>query len=202
VVVREIPLTSIHHGYVPEIHTAQGKHERNTRIIGKLLEDDPDDMYLLYMLGKAHFINDRDLPEACKCFEKALDLCEDDHYRLDYIYETVECYGYALVNSGLYEKALEVRNKYAEQYERYPQFRFMSAHIFQNNALFAEAVKMYESCIGADMPQGDFRGISSYLSHYNIGVIFECVGMIEDAVKMYKSCGDYEPAAQRLAEIT
>jgi hypothetical protein len=202
VVANEVPLTSIHHGYVPEVHAAQGKHERNTRIIGKLLMDDPDDMYLLYMMGKTHFINDRNLPGACECFERVLDLCENEHYRLDYIYETVECYGYALVNSGQYDKALEVRNNYAEYYEHLPQFRFISAQIFQNNALFTEAVQMYESCIGAKMPKGDFKGITSYLSYYNIGVIFECVGMIDDAIDMYKSCSNYEPALHRLADLT
>ena len=44
-------------------------------------------------------------------------------------------------------------------------------------------------------------GITSFLSYYNIGVILECVGMTKDAVQMYKNCGDYEPAAQRLNEL-
>ena len=65
--------------------------------------------------------------------------------------------------------------------------------------MLVEAVESYESCIGADT--ADQKGINSFLSYYNIGVILECVGMIEDAVQMYKNCGDYEPAKLRLEEL-
>jgi hypothetical protein len=65
--------------------------------------------------------------------------------------------------------------------------------------MLQEAVGCYESCIGADV--FDSNGIASFLPYYNIGVIFECVGMIEDAILMYTSCGDYEPAKHRLAEL-
>jgi hypothetical protein len=65
--------------------------------------------------------------------------------------------------------------------------------------MFQEAVESYESCIGVDT--FDPTGITTFLSYYNIGVILECVGMIEDALAMYQSCGDYEPAKKRLAEL-
>ena len=38
-------------------------------------------------------------------------------------------------------------------------------------------------------------------SYYNMGVILECVGMVEDAINMYNNCGDYEPALKRLREL-
>jgi hypothetical protein len=66
--------------------------------------------------------------------------------------------------------------------------------------MLVEAVECYESCIGADAI--DYSGITSFLSYYNIGVILECIGMIEDAVQMYENCGAYEPAAARLAELS
>ena len=194
---REAPIRAIHHGYLPEIMQARGKLERNEKLLLKELESNPGDSYLLFQMGKNFFIGGRDLQRACAYFEKALSCCGDP--RLDFIYTTVECLGYALINTGQYAKALELREKYARQYGGIPQFRFLSAHIYQNNGMLIEAVECYESCIGADSV--DYKGITSYLSHYNIGVILECVGMPGDAVRMYENCGDYGPAKARLAEM-
>jgi len=194
-VLKGIPVTMIHHGYLPEVSQAKGTHERNARMLKEALESQPDDPYLLYKLGNAYYYKDMD--EACKYLEKALEHVTD--YNLLYVYEAVELYGYALINSGQYEKALLHRNKYARYYKGKPQFRFLSAHVYQNNGMFQEAVECYESCIGTDIV--DYMGITSFLSYYNIGVILECVGMIEDAVSMYKNCGDYEPAMQRLETL-
>jgi len=194
-VLTDIPITMIHHGYIPEISKAKGTHERNSRMLKEALEKQPNDPYLLYKLGNAYYY--RDMHEACKYLEQALSLITD--FSLLYVYKAVELYGYALINTEQYEKALDVRNKYAKYYENKPQFRFLQAHIYQNNGKFQEAVQSYESCIGADV--ADFSGITSYLSYYNIGVILECVGMIEEAIDIYIKCGDYEPAQQRLAEL-
>jgi len=194
-----IPLHIIadHYGYTPEVKESKGKFERNLRMLEAALSDDPEDPYILAQLGKCYYVNGGDLSEACKYFEQALSKNED--YRLEYVYITVEYYGYSLLNTGQYEKALELIQKYSQYYNNKVEFRFLSAHVFQNNGLFQEAVEYYESCIGIDT--FDPEGMTSFLSYYNIGVILECVGMIEDAIAVYKKCGDYEQALQRLAEL-
>jgi len=194
-ILKEIPVTLIHHGYLPEVSDKKGTHERNARMLKEALEKKPNDPYLLYKLGNAYYY--KDMETACEYLEESLKYVTD--YRLIYVYEAVETYVYALINTGQYEKALEVKDKYAKHYKNKPQFRFLEAHVFQNNGMFQEAVECYESCIGAGGV--DYRGITSFLSYYNIGVILECVGMIEDAIEMYKSCGDYEPALSRLKEL-
>ena len=195
-VLKEIPFTMIHHGYLPEISEKKGTHERNARMLKDALLKSPNDPYLLYKLGNAYYY--KDMNEACKYLEESLKYIKD--YRLMYSYQAVELYAYALINTGQYEKALEVKDKYAKYYESKPEFRFLAAHIYQNNGMFQEAVESYESCIGANTV--DYMGITSFLSYYNIGVILECVGMVEDAIACYKNCGDYEPAIKRLKELT
>jgi len=194
-----IPLHLIvsHYGYTPEVKKEKKKFERNLRMLEEALRSQPDDPYLLAQIGKCYYVNGEDLVKACEYFEKALAANED--HRLEYIYITVEYYGYSLLNTGQYEKALEHILRYAGHYNVKPEFRFLSAHVYQNNAMFQEAVESYESCIGADIY--DNQGITSFLSYYNIGVILECVGMIEDAVAYYDKCGDYEPALKRLTEL-
>ena len=197
-VIKEAPIHIIHHGYAPEFKKARGKLDRNERLLKKELSGNPTDPYLLYQLGKCYFDGKRNLPQACECFENAL-FSSPDH-RLEYVYNLVECYGYSLINIGQYGKAHELMERFSKNYSGKPQFRFLSAHILQNYGMLIEAVEQYESCIGADAV--DYSGITSFLSYYNIGVILECVGMKEDAIEMYKHCGDYEPAELRLAQLS
>jgi len=196
-VIENVPISIVHYGYLPEFKKAKGKLERNETMLKKELSANPEDPYLLYQLGKCYFDGNWNLPGACENFEKSLKKSPD--VKLEYVYSMVECYGYALINTEQYKKALKLMNDYAKYYKNKPEFRFLSAHIYQNNGMLIEAVECYESCIGADMV--DRRGITSYLSYYNIGVILELVGMKDDAIQMYISCGDYLPAVQRLSNI-
>jgi hypothetical protein len=197
-VITAIPIVAVHYGYAPDVKKSKGKFERNARMLKDALEKQPDDPYILAQLGKCYYVNGEDLHAACGYFEQALAAGED--YRLEYVYVTVEFYGYSLLNTKQYEKALGHVNKYASFYTAdKPEFRFLMAHVYQNNGLLQEAVELYESCIGANMI--DTEGITSYLSYYNIGVILECVGMIEDAVAIYAKCGNYEPAKSRLTHL-
>ena len=197
-IYKDVKISMLHHGYLPEYGKVNTKLERNERLLLAELKRHPKSPYLLYQLGKSYFCNQRDLSKACDFFEKALNAVVDTSN--DYTYNLVECYAYALINTGQYEKALALQEKFSEYYINNVQFRFLSGHVYQNNAMFVEAVESYESCIGADFY--DTTGITSFLSYFNIGVILECIGMLEDAVEMYKNCGDYEPAQQRLAELT
>jgi len=197
-VLRDSSVHIAHFGYDQEFKKAKGKFERNEGLLLKALAVDPYDPYMLYQLGKCYSDDKRNLLKACELFERALSLTSD--FDCGYVYNMIECYGYALLNTEQYEKALNLRNVFAKQYEGIPQFRFLSAHIFQNSGMLIEAVECYESCLGADVV--DYKGITSYLSYYNMGVILECVGMVDDAIEMYKNCGDYDYALKRLAELT
>jgi len=192
-----LPVAIEHYGYLPDVKSSKGKFERNLRMLEDALSKQPDDPYILAQLGKCYYVNGKDLVKACEYFERALSANED--HRLEYIYITVEFYGYALINTGQYEKALEHISRYEAYYMTKPEFRYLAAHVYQNNGMLQEAVESYESCIGANTVSSE--GITSYLSYYNIGVILECVGMIEDAAAMYRNCGDYEPALGRLKEL-
>ena len=195
--VKAAPVLIAHHGYLPEYERVNEKLERNEKLLKKELAKHPGDPYILHQLGKSYFCNNRNLTQACRCFEKALSSRPD--VRLGYVYDLVECYGYALLNTEQYEKALKLRDDYVRYYETNPNFRFLSAHIYRNIGMLVEAVECFESCLEADIV--DYKGITSHLSYYNIGVILECVGMVEDAVQMYKNCGDYDPASKRVAAL-
>ena len=45
------------------------------------------------------------------------------------------------------------------------------------------------------------KGVNDYLAHYNLGVIYECIGQTENARKHYIKSQSYEPARKRLTEL-
>ena len=192
------PIQAAHHGYLPEYGRTEDKLQRNEALLQKELDQNPKDPYNLYQMGKTYFCAGRDYYKATVFFSDALK--EKPDTGLSYVYNLVECLGYAYVNSGQSDKALEHFEDYKHVYwANHPGFRFMAAHIFQENGMFSDAVESYESCIGAGGQ--DFRGITSYLSYFNIGVILEVAGLADNAVNFYKACGEYEPAKKRLADM-
>jgi glycosyltransferase involved in cell wall biosynthesis len=192
-----IPVKLIHYGYNFDIVTTKGKHERNIGLLQKALAKQPDDPYLLFQMGKQYFYKRNNLAKACVYFEKSLSLQTTTNIKNQpYVYTVVESHGYALINSGQAQKALRLVNQYADYYRDNPFFRFLTAHVYQENGLLVEAVECYQSCLGEDAL--DYKGITSFLSYYNIGVILECIGMTDDAKQMYVQCGDYPPAVARL----
>ena len=197
-IIKNAPIRLLHHGYLPEYNRTMERLARNETMLLKSLCESPDDPYILYQLGKSYFCAGRDLSKACEYFEMSLDLKPNPD--LAYVYNMVECYGYALINTGQAKKALKLRSRYRLYYNSNPQFRFLSGHIFQENGMLPEAVECYESCIGADAI--DYRGITGHMAYYNIGVILEVIGMTEEAKGMYKQCGEYEPAKARLEILT
>jgi len=197
VVSYEIPILLNHYGYTDEAVKKNDKISRNERMLEDALNKAPDDPYLLFQMGKIFFNRQRDLPKACGFFEKSLAL--HPRAETEYVYSLVECYGYALINTGRYREAHELVERYKPSYWRYPHFRFLAGHVRQNAGMLIEAVECFESCIG-DKEWG-YKGITSFLSYFNIGVILEAVGMKNDAVEMYKKAGDYPPALERLKSL-
>jgi hypothetical protein len=45
------------------------------------------------------------------------------------------------------------------------------------------------------------EGANSFIPRYNMGVINEVLGDIKDALRLYKACGDFKPATDRLAKF-
>ena len=69
-----------------------------------------------------------------------------------------------------------------------------------NNALFDEAIRQFLQA--TKLQDYSVEGVNSYLSYYNIGVIYECAGMPKEAIAYYKMCNNYEPALAGLQRIS
>lgn len=188
----DIPVELDHRGYDGDLETRKKKTNRNITILLQQLEDDGDDPYVQYQLGKSFYMQE-DYMAACEWFEKALYF--DIDVRLEYVQDMVESYGYALLNSGQYEKAMQLLGVY-DEFAISADFVYLMGLIYMNNARFTEAIG--EFIKASKMSFHKMDGVNSYRAYYNIGVIYECLGQIEKAKEYYSRCGDYELAKKRL----
>lgn len=195
------PLVIGHTGYDLPKEQKREKAFRNIALLEKelqFLEETKDEEkipYILYQLGKGHYMAE-EYASACEYFAKGLSY--DLNPKLEYVIDMVETYGYALINSGQRETALFFENIY-EEFGNTADFQFLMGLIYMNNARFSDAVAEFLKAAG--QKDAKTSGVNSYAAYYNIGVIYECLGDVDQAVKYYKMCGAYAPAKERLRSL-
>ncbi|MBN3051508.1 glycosyltransferase [Pectobacterium brasiliense] len=190
----DTPLSFIHNGYTKEIIESKNKITRNITLLQHAIDKTSDDAYLHYQLGKSYYLG-KDYERAAQSFETSLHLQKG--MLQDYNKVLIECYGYCLINTTQYEKALEIL-----QYEDLcysTDFMFLKALILMNNADFQNAIDAFQLCI--KMGPGRKKGVGTYKANYNIAVILECFGMKPEALDYYQRCGDYKPALEGIMRI-
>jgi len=188
----EIDIMAEHNGYSREVINRTSKLERNISMLITAINDNNKDPYLFYQLGKSYFMS-KDYLKACEQFVLSLGLQTD--FNLEYVIDLVNSYGYALLNSERYSEAMGIK-KYEKLYGHMVDFQFLLGNVYMNNGEFTDAVESFTKCL--KLKEGSIEGIDSYLSNYNLGVIFECCGKIKEAINFYKKCGKYAPANVRL----
>ena len=179
-------------GYTKEVLNRTDKLKRNIDLLEVAVKNDSEDPYLYFQLGKSYYML-KDYKTSALYFEKALSFQLD--FRLEYVEDLVETYGYSLINSGRYSEALILENCF-EVYSKFADFHFLMGLIYMNNAKFTQAVESFLEC--TKFPYSKVEGITTYSSYYNIGVIYDVLGFREKAIEYYGMCGDYEPARKRL----
>lgn len=187
-----LDITADHVGYTQAVLNRTDKIKRNINLLKVAVKSDSEDPYLYFQLGKSYYML-KDYKNSALYFEKALSFPLD--FRLEYVEDLIETYGYSLINGGKYSEALILENC-IKVYSRLPDFHFLMGLIYMNNAKFTQAVKSFLEC--TKFSYGKVEGVTTYRSYYNIGVIYDVLGFREKAVEYYKMCGDYKPAVKRL----
>lgn len=191
----DIPLIVEHSGYEGELETRRNKAERNIALLKAALEKSPGDPYLIYQIGKSYYMEEN-YNSSCEYFSQVLSY--DLDIRLEYVQDLVESYGYSLLNSKQYETAMQLLNVY-EEFAHSADFIFMIALVLMNNGKFQEAID--EFLKASKKRKCKMEGVNGYLSYYNIGIIYECLGDKENSKKYYRKCGGYKMAKKRIDNL-
>lgn len=191
-----LPVVLEHFGYDSEELTRKNKVSRNIEMLKESLKKNDSDPYIYYQLGKSFYLEEKFI-EAKFNFEKALTFNLDT--KLEYVQDLVESYGYSLINIGEYQDAMKFLNLY-EEFKKSADFIFLIALIYMNNGLFDEAIAEFKKV--KKIKDCKMDGVNDYLANYNIGVILECIGNKNEALKYYNMCIEYENALKRIEFIT
>ena len=196
----DIPLTAEHYGYEGNLEIRKRKTKRNIELLELQLVQEkleaPDNVpYTLYQLGKSYYMQE-DYKKANEYFAEALYFDLDP--RLDYVQDMVESYGNSLLEAEEYEIALGLLGVY-EEFSNSTDFIFLCALIYMNNGYFKEAIQEFEKAV--TRTNFKMEGVNGYLAWYNMGVIYECTGNIEEAKECYQKAVPYELAIEGLNRL-
>lgn len=193
--VYSAPITLLHVGYDGSEEEMRVKSRRNIALLEKELETQGADPYIYYQLGQS-YRKLHDYEQAFRYYD--LGLAMDVDPALDYVQTMVESYGYTLLDLGHNQEALNLLSVY-DEFSRRADFVFLMGLIYMNNGLLDEAIQEFQKA--TTMEEFAVDGINSYKANYNIGVIYECAGHLDEACAAYRKCGDYGPAQARLAVL-
>ncbi|MGN6714437.1 tetratricopeptide repeat protein, partial [Anaerocolumna jejuensis] len=151
--------------------------------------------YISYQIGKSYYMIE-DYGNARKYFEEAMQY--NLRPELNYVQDLVETYGYSLINTGKNKEAMSFLDIY-DEFSGSADFLFLIAHILLNNEYYVEAIN--EFLKAAQVNKCKVVGVNGYLSYYNIGVIYECLGEKSKAIYYYRKSIGYYPAEDRLKQL-
>ena len=191
----DTPLEFYHAGYADESILKQ-KATRNIQLLQEALQKDSDNPYLWQQLGQCYYVQKK-YEQALQAFDHGLSFDVDP--RLQYVQNMVEAYGYCLLELKQYPQALQLQNIY-DEFCCHADFVFLMGLIYMNNGFFSEAITEFLNA--TTIKNHSVSGINSYLAFYNAGIIYECLGQKEDALRYYRKCKNYEPALQRISSLT
>ena len=173
------PITLLHVGYDGSEEEMHAKCLRN----------------ISYQLGQS-CMKLKDYPKAYEWFNLGLSMDVDPAQ--NYVQTMVESYGYCMLELKKNEEALQLLNIY-DVFSIRADFVFLIGLIYMNNGMFDKAIEEFTN--STTIEQFSVEGINSYRANYNIGVIYECTGHLDEARKYYKKCGGFEMAKKRLREL-
>ena len=190
-----LPLTVDHCGYNGSIEDLRKKAERNNELLFKMLEENPDDPYLYFQIGQSYNML-RDDEKACYYYGKGLEYDVDP--RAEYVQMMVIGYGYALLHLERYDEALQFQNIY-EEFATSADFVCLMGLIYLRKGMVVQA--MAEFLKATTFETANTEGANSFIPTFNMGCINEVMGDIDTAVTLYKKCGDFKPAVDRLKAL-
>lgn len=190
-----LPLVVDHCGYNGTLEDLEKKAKRNNDLLLKMLEENPEDPYLYFQIGQSYNMLHDD-EKACYYYGKGLEYDIDP--AAEYAQMMVIGYGYALLHLERYEEALLFQNIY-DEFATSADFVCLMGLIYLRTGNIVAA--MGEFLKATTFNTAKTEGANTFIPTFNMGCVNEVMGDLDTAIALYKKCGDFKPALDRLKEL-
>ncbi len=180
----------MHTGYSQKVLKEKNKIEKYIKLMIEHLEENPDDMYMIGLLGKTYLMEE-DYEKAIKYLEKVVfneEVKENMYYG-----SVVNAYLSCLIKLKDYTSASMLENlwKYCKHEDSYI---FNMADVFLETKQYKKAIETYLSIVQKTQDVPYYKNYS----YYALGNIFEQFGELEQALICFENCGDFGEALQKI----
>lgn len=190
-------ITLVHYGYYsPE----EGNLERVNRNLNNLFKEVEEVSVIqnpeLYIhVGQYYYIVGNH-KEALKYFRRGMEYLDvlDDKSALVMTMNM----GYTLLRLDMNSEALQLA-MLKDKFGYSADYMCMIGNIYVRSGMLEQAMDSFESAISLD--NLILGGSASNIPMYNMAGIYELLGENDKALEMYRKCGDYAPAVERLKEL-
>lgn len=191
----DLPLSVDHIGYLGSVTDLRSKVERNNTLLFKELEKRPEDPYLYFQIGQSYNMI-YDYENSYIYYGKALEYDVDPGE--EWVQMMIIAYANSLLHTGRKEEALQLHAVY-DAFATTSDFFCCMGQIYMANGQYVKAMMEFVKAIHC--PVARESGTNTFIPTYNIGLINEMMGNIEEALVHYKNCGDFPMAVEKVKEL-
>lgn len=196
----------LHSGYAHKVDDPRHKSHRNIPLLIAAIEAQPDDEYLYFQLGKAHYALKQYEP-AAHAFAAALERMRFHgnampEGRVGTVSRSVltGCLvnlAYAYINLGRGGAALQLLDHHAalgHAATRWADFCHVYGYVHLMTGDIARSRLAYETSLALGPDREDVRGTGTFASRYHLGLLAEAEGNYPSATEQYAAALALRPA--------
>lgn len=186
-----------HSGYTEAVASTKNKFARNKKLLLTEIENHPDDEYLLYQLGQAHF-SVKKYEEAAQYFERALDAIDfsqpktptgiQGYVAVSILTDLPVSLAYSYVNTGRTEdaiKLLETHKELAHPGTASADFDHALGYVYLMLGNIAKSRTAFMDAMAKGEATEKVLGTGSFSSLYHLGLLCEAEQDLNGAMNRY-----------------
>ncbi|MEC0227893.1 glycosyltransferase [Paenibacillus alba] len=198
---QDIDLVITHFGYTQEAYIEKNKANRYLPIYLNHLQNNPNDGYMLYQLGKLYYGLEK-YTEAEQQLYLSLKINETSAL---YFPVMVVMLGYVLKERGKFIDAECLLQQHEQNYPLFPDIPFLLGTLAMDTGNISNIEYYFKRAldIGETSKYSTVEGVGTFKAAYNLGVYFEITGDVGSAMHYYRFSADfdYKVAQDRLLEL-
>lgn len=195
-------ITIRHFGYLPAQIDKKNKISRNTILLKKALEENPENPYYLYHMGIS-YCQSGDLAEAAAAMNQALALVSlHASYRPTIIRDLCKI----KLELGEIQQTEALLRAELERYDDYPDLHVLRGQCLEASSLLDQAYEAYRNALNrSGSAYATEAGMGSYRPLARMAAIAHKRGLKQDAARLFNDAlqfhNQYAPALQGIAEL-